>query len=401
MERIAIQASSKVDSSVHLPKLRQNKHIQGTNKVSTALRIHRTSSAIRSSKLHIGPAESELCRSSARDADLAGPSVASSSLNLPVKKQVRSFWQSSPCDSWFIDDTRGTLAFYRNLDEHRYKVHKRLLSAIDFEKTRGMRVLEIGCGCGSEAERFARAGAHYTAIDLTNAAVTLTQRRFQLANLEARFVQGDAEDLPFADNSFDLVYSHGVLHHTPDTPRSIREVYRVLATGGRAMIMLYYRNSFNYQVNLRVLRRWRAHLLKTELGIRLARTIWHEREEGLRRHAELIKQDLNAYLDMQNILNRNTDGPDNPLSQVFSKESAGDLFRQFETVDTKVMFWNPNWLPIVGALLPRWTQDWLAARWGWHLWIYANKSRQETTAGKVGSPRWSWLNQKWVANFSQ
>jgi ubiquinone/menaquinone biosynthesis C-methylase UbiE len=401
MERIAIQASAKVDSSVHLPKLRRNKPSQGSNKVSTMPRIRLISSPFRNSRPHIGYAKPERFRSSSRDADFAGPGVATASLKLQVKKQVRSFWQNSPCDSWFTDADRGTLAFYRDLDEHRYKVHRQLLSAVEFEKTRGMRVLEIGCGCGSEAERFVRAGARYTAIDLTNAAVSLTQRRFQLANLEGRFVQGDAENLPFADGSFDLVYSHGVLHHTPDTPRSIREVYRVLATGGRAMIMLYYRNSFNYQVNLRVLRRWRAHLLKTELGIKLVRKIWHEPEKGLRRHAELVKQDLNAYLVMQNILNRNTDGPDNPLSQVFSKESAGDLFHQFETVDTEVMFWNPRWLPIVGALLPQRTQDWLAARWGWHLWIYANKSPQKCTTEEVRSPGLSWANQKWVANFSQ
>lgn len=293
--------------------------------------------------------------------------------SLGLKKEVQSFWQNSPCDSWFTSESPGTLAFYKTLDEHRYRVHPRLHAAVGFEKTRGLRVLEIGCGCGSEAERFARAGAHYTAVDLTNAAVSITQRRFQLTQLEARFVQGDAENLPFADSSFDLVYSHGVLHHTPDTPRTIREVHRVLAPGGRAMIMLYYRNSFNYQVNLRVVRRLRAHLLKTELGIKLARTIWREPVEELRRHAELIKHDPVAYLDMQNMLNRNTDGPDNPLSQVFSKESARRLFWQFGNVKTEVMFWNPNWLPGIGKILPRSFEDRLASRWGWHLWIYAQK----------------------------
>src|SRR5438552_17215705 len=90
-----------------------------------------------------------------------------------IKTQVQKFWQRSPCDSWFTNEARGTLAFYRSLDEHRYKVHRRLQSAVGFEKTSGLRVLEIGCGCGSEAERFARAGAHYTAVDLTNAAVSI------------------------------------------------------------------------------------------------------------------------------------------------------------------------------------------------------------------------------------
>jgi len=251
---------------------------------------------------------------------------------------------------------------------------------VGFERTGGLRVLEIGCGCGSEAERFARAGAHYTAVDLTSAAVNITRRRFQLANLEGRFVKGDAENLPFADGSFDLVYSHGVLHHTPDTPRTIREVHRVLSAGGQAVIMLYYRDSFNYYVNLGIVRRLRAHLLRTEFGIKLARTIFGETEQDLRRHAELIRENPSSYIEMQNMLNRNTDGPDNPLSQVFSKASARQMFRQFKNVKTEVMFWNPNWLPVIGKLLPRPIEERLASCWGWHLWIYAQKRHLEFTA---------------------
>jgi ubiquinone/menaquinone biosynthesis C-methylase UbiE len=304
---------------------------------------------------------------------------ATSILRPDIKTEVQRFWQKSPCDSWFTNDARGTPAFYRSLDEHRYKVHPQLQSAVRFEHTKGLRVLEIGCGCGSEAERFARAGAHYTGVDLTNAAVNITRRRFQLSNLEGRFLQGDAENLPFADGSFDLVYSHGVLHHTPDTPRTIREVHRVLSPGGRAMIMLYYRDSFNYRVNLAMVRRLRAHLLGTEIGIKLARRIFGETEKDLRRHAELFRRNPGAYMEMQNLLNRNTDGPDNPLSQVFSKASARQMFGQFNNVKTEVMFWNPNWLPGIGQLLPRSIENRLASRWGWHLWIYAEKRHVEFT----------------------
>jgi ubiquinone/menaquinone biosynthesis C-methylase UbiE len=259
-------------------------------------------------------------------------------------------------------------------------VHPRLQSAVGFEKTRGLRVLEIGCGCGSEAECFARAGAHYTGVDLTHAAVSITQQRFRLANLEGRFVQGDAENLPFPNGSFDFVYSHGVLHHTPDTPRTIREVHRVLSPGGRAVIMLYYRDSFNYYLNLAIVRRLRAHLLRSELGIKLSRAIFGETEQDLRRHAELIRENPGAYLEIQNLLNRNTDGPDNPLSQVFSKPSAQQMFRQFKKIKTEVMFWNPNWLPIIGKLLPHSIEERLASRWGWHLWIYAQKGHLEFTS---------------------
>jgi ubiquinone/menaquinone biosynthesis C-methylase UbiE len=294
-----------------------------------------------------------------------------------IKRQVQNFWQRTPCDSWFAKGQPGTPMFYRTLDEHRYRVHPKLLSAVGFDKARGLRVLEIGCGCGSEAERFVRAGAHYTALDLTDAALNLTRKRFQLSGLHGRFVQGDAESMPFAEGSFDLVYSHGVLHHTPDTAQAIREVHRVLSPAGRAVIMLYHRNSFNYQINLRVVRRLRAGLLPSKRGMKLVQKIWKESSTELSRHAELIAQSPAAYLNMQNMLNRNTDGPDNPLSQVFSRRSARPLFSQFCNVTAQVMFWNQNWLPLVGKLIPRSLEDKLASHWGWHLWLYAQKRPQK------------------------
>ena len=143
------------------------------------------------------------------------------------------------------------------------------------------------------------------------------------------------------------------------------------------MVMLYYRDSFNYYVNLGIVRRLRAYLLRTALGIKLSRAIFGETEQDLRRHAELIRGDPGSYVEMQNLLNRNTDGPDNPLSQVFSRASAQRMFWQFKSLKTEIMFWNPNWLPGIGKLLPRPVEDRLASHWGWHLWIYAQKRDRE------------------------
>jgi hypothetical protein len=86
------------------------------------------------------------------------------------------------------------------------------------------------------------------------------------------------------------------------------------------------------------------------------------------------------------MLNPNTDGPDNPLSQVFSRESASRLFWQFKQVETKVMFWNPNWLPGIGKLLPPLVENELASRWGWHLWIYAARRNLDFTTQLVPTP---------------
>jgi hypothetical protein len=137
--------------------------------------------------------------------------------------------------------------------------------------------------------------------------------------------------------------------------------------------MLYYRDSFNYHVNLGIVRRLRAHLLRTEWGVKIAGMIFGETEHNLHRQAELIRENPLSYIETQNVLNRNTDGPDNPLSQVFSRADVQRMFRQFKSVKTEVMFWNPSWLPVIGKLLPHAIEDRLASWWGWHLWIYAEK----------------------------
>src|SRR5262249_29884415 len=144
--------------------------------------------------------------------------------------------------------------FFELVEEHRYTKEWHIPAAADFAAARGLRVLEIGCGLGTDGAQFAKAGAPYTGVDLTEAAIALAQKRFQFCELPGTFRTADAENLDFADDSFDLVYSHGVLHHTPDTARAVQEVRRVLRPGGRAVVMLYHRNSYNYRINIGLLR---------------------------------------------------------------------------------------------------------------------------------------------------
>jgi len=234
-------------------------------------------------------------------------------------------------------------------------------------------VLEIGCGLGTDGAQFAEAGADYAGVDLTEAAVELARKRFETFGIPGKFQTADAEQLQFEDNSFDLVYSHGVLHHTPDTAKAIREVHRVLRPGGRAMVMLYHRDSYNYRINISMLRRAGAHLLRFDSGVKLAHLLTGEPIESLREHAHRLKTEKESYLAPDEFLSQNTDGAGNPLARVYSRADARELFKDFSKVELRTYFLNKRWLPLLGNVLPRSLESSLASRWGWHLWIYATK----------------------------
>lgn len=292
--------------------------------------------------------------------------------NAQLKDRVRDFWQNHPCGTKFADAQPGSRRFYELVEQHRYEKEWHIPEAAGFNQTNNLRVLEVGCGLGTDGAQFAKAGADYTGIDLTEAAVDLARRRFELSDLRGTFRVADAERLDFPDNSFHLVYSHGVLHHTPDTAGAIREIHRVLRPGGRAVIMLYHRDSYNYRVNISLLRRAGVHLLKCNPGIAFVRLVTGEPEDSLREHARRLRSD-STYLGSQEFLSQNTDGAGNPLARVYSRNEARELFKGFSKVELRTYFLNKRWLPIVGAILPRSLEVKLASRWGWHLWIYATK----------------------------
>jgi SAM-dependent methyltransferase len=292
--------------------------------------------------------------------------------NAQLKDRVRDFWQAHPCGTKFADAQPGSRVFYELVEQHRYEKEWHIPDAAGFSKAKNLRVLEIGCGVGTDGAQFAKAGADYTGVDLTEAAVNLSRHRFELFNLPGAFRVADAEKLDFPDNSFDIVYSHGVLHHTPDTAGAIGEVHRVLRPGGRAIVMLYHRNSYNYRVNISLLRRAGVHLLRWNFGSKLVHLLTGEPEDALREHAQRLRSER-AYLGPQEFLNQNTDGAGNPLARVYSRDEARELFKDFSNVELRIYFLNKKWLPIVGPILPKNIEAKLASRWGWHLWIYATK----------------------------
>src|SRR5213083_1339553 len=223
-----------------------------------------------------------------------------------LKERVRAFWQAHPCGTKFSDAEIGTREFFARIEAHRYAKEWHIPEAADFAGARGLRAVEIGCGLGTDGVRFAKAGADYTGVDLTDAAIELARKRFELSGLRGELRVSDAENLDFDDESFDLVYSHGVLHHTPDIEAAVREIHRVLKPGGRAIVMLYHRGSYNYRIGIRVLRRAGAGLLKSESGIKLVNVLTREPVADLRERAELMRANRNGNVSADELLNAST-----------------------------------------------------------------------------------------------
>ena len=146
----------------------------------------------------------------------------------------------------------GSKDFFNALERLRYKNDDFMPGQIQFGRYRGRTVLEVGCGLGTDLVQFARVGANTYGLDLSGRSVELAARRLKEEGCRGCLLQADAERLPFKDNAFDLVYSWGVLHHTPDTAGAIREMIRVCKPEGELLVMLYHlRSLVTLQVWLR------------------------------------------------------------------------------------------------------------------------------------------------------
>ena len=290
-----------------------------------------------------------------------------------LKTQVHDFWQANPCGSKFAREEIGTREFFEAVERHRYQTEWHIPEVVDFPRWRETDVLEVGCGVGTDAINFAREGARYTGVDLTDASIDLVRSRFEIEGLKANLRVADAEVLPFGDDSFDLVYSHGVLHHTPDTQRAIDQVHRVLRPGGTAMVMLYHKNSYNYRVNIMILRRLGVRLLAFDWGPAFVHKLTGEDESTLRELQRTYRHDRERLLSPQEFLNQNTDGAGNPLARAYTRGETVSMFARFREVRTEIHFLNKRWIPLLGRIMPRAVERFLARVMGWHLWIIARK----------------------------
>jgi SAM-dependent methyltransferase len=157
---------------------------------------------------------------------------------------VRSYWDQHIHDLEITRHPVGSRGFFDDLDQYHFEKLHHLLRLVDFDGYRGRMVLEVGCGAAVDLARFARGGAVTTGVDLAPSAIALARTNFEQQGLPGRFEVADGEQLPFADDSFDCVYAHGVVQYTANPRRLVEECRRVLKPGGQAVFQVYNRVSW-------------------------------------------------------------------------------------------------------------------------------------------------------------
>jgi ubiquinone/menaquinone biosynthesis C-methylase UbiE len=281
---------------------------------------------------------------------------------------IKEFWTTHPCGDHLVGGLDGSFAgeyeeFFKAYDEWRYTTEYHIPSCLDDLHVAGKSVLEIGLGQGAESEQLIRRGATWSGVDLTSEAVHRTETRLRLRGLDfAEIRQGSVLDLPFDNDQFDLVFSHGVLHHVPDIHGAQREIYRVLKPGGELVVMLYARHSLNYQVAIRIVRR---------AGLLAAYPLWQlgaiKPRGMLAEHLQRAKAaGLLQYLELESFTHRSTDGPANPYARVYSRHELQRAFPLFRLVRAQKHYAHAPPLALGKARRSAQFQRLL----GWHLWAH-------------------------------
>jgi ubiquinone/menaquinone biosynthesis C-methylase UbiE len=158
--------------------------------------------------------------------------------------RIQRYWNERIHDLEMTRHAPGTKEFFSDLDEYRFDKLRYLPRVVDFDGYRGKKLLEVGCGIGTDLVRFARGGALATGVDLSETALSLARENARHAGVELELRLADGEELPYAAESFDVVYGHGVLQYTAAPERMIEECLRVLKPGGLAIFMVYNRLSW-------------------------------------------------------------------------------------------------------------------------------------------------------------
>ena len=162
----------------------------------------------------------------------------------PTIADVRDYWNRHIHDLDITTHPVGSRGFFDDLDQYHFEKLHHLLRLVDFDAYHGKRVLDVGCGAGTDLVRFARGGAAVTGVDVSASAIALARENFAQQGLHADLREANGEHLPFDNDTFDLVYAHGVIQYTPDAAAVVSECGRVLKPGGQAIFQVYNRISW-------------------------------------------------------------------------------------------------------------------------------------------------------------
>jgi ubiquinone/menaquinone biosynthesis C-methylase UbiE len=262
--------------------------------------------------------------------------------NNNLKNEIQKQWNNDPCGAVTAKEFEpGTPEFFSAVEKYRYETYSPWLKdEVKFEQFTGKYILEVGGGLGTDHVQFAKAGAKTFDLDLAKEHLRLSKERFAQNNLSGNFIYGDAELSPFRNNSFDTVYSFGVLHHTPDTQKSIEEVRRVLKPSGEVMIMLYYKHSYFYWFSL--------FFVKGILKGNLFR--------------------MNMSEIMSRFVEYSSSGA-RPLVKVYTKKQVRKMFKDFSQIQIKICQLTQGDFPYIGKFIPVSILNFLSKFIGWNIFI--------------------------------
>lgn len=248
--------------------------------------------------------------------------------------EVRSYWEQEPCGtskSIVKDALIYSKEYFDSVEEYRYDLEPCIHSIAQFTRGHGRRVLEIGVGAGTDHLQWARAGASLSGVDLTDAAINMTRNRLELFGFVSNLQRCDAEKLPFEDQSLDIVYSWGVIHHSEKPHLIISEINRILDREGEFLGMFYHRCSL---VTLRV---WIRHAL-------LKGRPWRSFDKVLYHHMESIG------------------------TKAYSRRELQEMFSEFKSIEIV-----PILTPYDTKGLPKWILNFIPQQFGWFYGIRAVK----------------------------
>ncbi len=279
--------------------------------------------------------------------------------------EIERFWQAHPCGDGQVGGLEERFGgdygrFFTEYDAFRYRREKHIPACLDGVAFAGNRVLEIGLGQGTESEQIIRRGGRWSGLDLTQASVSRVKERLRLRNLPYDDLRvGSVLQIPYPDNAFDMVFSHGVLLCVPEIQRAQAEIARVLRPGGELVMMVYAKWSLNYLLSISLLRRAG---LAAMMALRLpGKGIYSAHVKNAR------AEGLFQYLRMNRFLHRNTDGPDNPYAKVYGMREVREDFPGFIVTRAYKRFMHAPPLPV--AWLP------LERMLGWHLWVHLKTTK--------------------------